>query len=385
MNGETFTYDAEGNLTQRTGAAGTSTYTWDALGQLRTVVTPQGTTTYGYDGLGERVRKTVNGYQETQYLLDAGQVVMELAPGGTITAEYTYYPGTDRPHGMRRGGTQYYYTQDAQGNVTGLVTANGSVAETYEYTPYGELIAATGSVVNPYRYKGREWDAEAGLYFMRARYYDPALGRFVSEDPIGLAGGINPMAFVSGDPVNRSDPYGLKECDPLIEGRWGYRTTIQDGEARCVRDFEGGGSRDPILVTASRPFDFGVRPGFPALAQAYPDRPPFSPRTPGDFFKGGAKEIFEVQKDLSLTRYDWHRPHSWGDARGMQTTPHANPEFRPGYNMGPEDEAALASRARRALLRLMEALRALRTPIFMVIPQGGCYFPSDSRCQPLIG
>ncbi len=65
------------------------------------------------------------------------------------------------------------------------------------------------SVRNPFRYTGREYDAESGLYYYRARYYDPALGRFLSEDPIGLEGGINPYAYVGNDPVNNRDPSGL--------------------------------------------------------------------------------------------------------------------------------------------------------------------------------
>jgi RHS repeat-associated protein len=145
-----------------------------------------GATTYGYDALRWR---------------------WELNAAGGIVAEY--YAGTDRPH-MRRGGVQYYYVQDAQGNVIGLLNASGAVVETYTYTPQGELVGGGGSgVTNPYRFKGREWDAEAGLYYMRARYYDPVTSRFVSEDPIGLAGGLNPYVFVGADPVNHADPTGL--------------------------------------------------------------------------------------------------------------------------------------------------------------------------------
>ncbi len=207
FNGEAFTYDAEGNLTQRTGPSGTTNYTWNALGQLVTVTSPLGTTTYGYDGWGQRVRKSVNG-AITRYLLHNANVVMEVDAYNGILAEYTYYPGADRPHGMRRGGVQYYYVQDAEGNVRGLINAAGVVVASYDYTPQGELVGSTGSITNPYRYKGREWDAEAGLYFMRARYYDPKVARFVSEDPIGVAGGYNLYAFAEGDPVNYTDPTG---------------------------------------------------------------------------------------------------------------------------------------------------------------------------------
>ena len=186
--GETFSYDDEGNLLTRSSAAGTFTYTWNALGQLTAVIKNGNTTTYGYDGWGRRVRKTANGVI-TRYLLQGDAVVMELSASNGILAEYSYYPGVDRPLSMKRGAFLYYFAQDAQGNVTGLMHTNGTVAATYSYSAFGEHIGSTGTVQNPYRFKGREWDEEAGLYFMRARYYLPQTGRFISEDPIGLAGG----------------------------------------------------------------------------------------------------------------------------------------------------------------------------------------------------
>ena len=218
--GESFAYDGEGNLTQRTGPSGTVNYTWNALGQLVTVASSQGTvTTYGYDGWGQRVRKSVNSVI-TRYLLHNANVVMEVDAYNGILAEYTYYPGADRPHGMRRGGVQYYYAQDAEGNVRGVINTAGTVVASYDYSPQGELVGSTGSVVNPYRYKGREWDAEAGLYFMRARYYDPKVARFVSEDPIGVAGGMGLYVFGGGDPVNHSDPSGTEVCWLDLGAQW---------------------------------------------------------------------------------------------------------------------------------------------------------------------
>ena len=199
QGGWTIAYDSLGQMTSRTNGSETLTYKWNALGQLDTVVAPGYTVTYGYDGLGRRVRKTVNGVA-TRYLVEGDRVLAELDHNWGVAATYAYRPGVDRPLAMQRGGATYYYTQDAQGNVTGLLNAAGSVVQQYHYTPYGEAQAGYGTIVNPYQYKGREWDAEARLHYMRARYYDPQLGRFLSEDPLGLAGGINPTAFVGGGP-----------------------------------------------------------------------------------------------------------------------------------------------------------------------------------------
>ncbi len=268
FSGETFTYDAEGNLTQRTGPADTTSYTWNALGQLSTVSSPQGTTTYGYDGWGQRVRKSVNG-ATTRYLLHNANVMLELDAYNGILAEYTYYPGADRPHGMRRGGVQYYYAQDGEGNVRGVINTAGAVVASYDYSPQGELVGSTGSVTNPYRYKGREWDAEAGLYFMRARYYDPKVARFVSEDPIGVAGGMSLYAFGGGDPVNYSDPSGLAPCSEatISAGGW-HSVELEPGDWWCLPVYtlqesriNGFGGR----ATSAFGFGRGVGAGIPYI------------------------------------------------------------------------------------------------------------------------
>jgi len=88
------------------------------------------------------------------------------------------------------------------------------------YTAFGTFaLSGDASVVQPYTFTGREWEGETGLYYYRARYYDPSLGRFLSEDPIGLAGGINLYAYVGGNPVNWVDPTGLWfGADDVITG-----------------------------------------------------------------------------------------------------------------------------------------------------------------------
>jgi RHS repeat-associated protein len=87
----------------------------------------------------------------------------------------------------------------------------------------------------PLRFAARELDATAGLYYVRARWYDASMGRFISEDPIGLAGGINNYAYAANDPVNLSDPSGLGPCD-LEWGGWGTTRNTCFGEKACIPD-----------------------------------------------------------------------------------------------------------------------------------------------------
>jgi RHS repeat-associated protein len=216
--GASMTYDLDGYLTSK----GAYTYTWDSFGQL-TSVSQSGTVvaTFAYDGFGRRITKTSSA-GTVQYVWDGDQLVLEADANGTTTQAYSYYPGIDRPHSVSAGGQTYYTSiEPATGDVNGLIRASdNAVVAQYAYTPWGAFDAPdqaliNGVRVNSLRWKGLVYDTETGLYYMRARYYDPQLRRFIAEDPIGLAGGINLYAFAGGDPVNGSDPSGL---DPVNNG-----------------------------------------------------------------------------------------------------------------------------------------------------------------------
>lgn len=129
-------------------------------------------------------------------------------------AEYSYYPGLDDPHALIVGDTQYFAHTDGLGNVIALTDKFETVQRTYGYDAWGQPVggadyAAFGGKDRP-RFKGALWlGPEVEVYYMRARWYEPKTGRFLSEDPIGLAGGLNPYVYAADDPVNGSDPLGL--------------------------------------------------------------------------------------------------------------------------------------------------------------------------------
>ena len=213
FNGYTLAYDEDGNLASKNGNGTSQTFAWNAFGQLDAVTTNGSTTTFGYDGLGRRVRKTVNGVM-TRYLHDGDNLVVQTDGAGTRQLEFSYYAGVDHPHSVRQSatGNLYYYATSQPGHVTALVNRYDQVVNRYEYAPFGGAISTTEQVSQPFRFAGRELDTETGLYYNRARYYDPALARFISEDPIGLAGGVNQYAYAGNDPINATDPFGLDPC-----------------------------------------------------------------------------------------------------------------------------------------------------------------------------
>ena len=195
------TYDLNGNLT----GDGTHTYTWDARNRMTAVT---GTASFVYDAVSRRLSVT-QGATTTASVYDGYDPVQEQSPIGTVAANVQTGLGTDERFTRSVGGTASYYLTDALGSTVGITNATGTAVQTtYSYDPYGVTTQAGTANTNPYKFTGRQDDG-AGLYYFRARYYNPAWGRFVSEDPIGLAGGINLYAYVGGNPVGVIDPYGL--------------------------------------------------------------------------------------------------------------------------------------------------------------------------------
>ncbi|MBS3900070.1 MAG: RHS repeat-associated core domain-containing protein [Dethiobacter sp.] len=131
--------------------------------------------------------------------MNKGNVAYETDGGGNLLARYVYGPG-GQLLAMVRGGVTYYYHYNGHGDVVSLTDASGTVVATYDYDAFGNHIATTGSVVNPYRYAGYRWDAETGLYYLNARYYAPGIGRFITRD-----------AFhgFEDDPASLKDPYPI--------------------------------------------------------------------------------------------------------------------------------------------------------------------------------
>lgn len=332
FGGYAISYDLDGNVVAKTkvGCASncTDSLVWNSLGQLTRVHRASvGWVDLGYDGAGRRVRKTWNVNDggtllNSAFLYDGADIFAELDAAGNPVIEYSFYPGVDHPHSMRQNGQMYYYHQDVTNNVVGVSKSDGTLDTYFRWLAFGtpDESQSFNSVTNRLGFKGREWDSEAGVYYMRARYYDPRLGRFLSEDPIGLDGGTNTYAFADNDPVNAGDPSGLIRC--WINGEnWG-----------CGDDIPGGNGYSGITLyywgTVSY---YAFQPANFSTAQT-PDPAPLSlgPLAAGVIPTGKLlgppngmrmfpKQIIRYGPDgIVETSYDFHRPHSG------EPYPHAN-------------------------------------------------------------
>jgi RHS repeat-associated protein len=117
---------------------------------------------------------------------------------------------------MLRSSTTSYYELDGLGTVTSLSAGAGALAQTYTFDSFGRTTASSGSLANAFQYAGRELDTESSLYYMRSRYFDPATGRFISEDPVDFQGGINFYAYTRNNPGLCRDPTGLAPSNCFV-------------------------------------------------------------------------------------------------------------------------------------------------------------------------
>jgi RHS repeat-associated protein len=212
-------YDANGNQT----GANSQTYTFDSENRL--VDTNGGAIRFIYDGDGNRVGKIVGGVT-INFLVDTNnhtghaQVVEEIA-GGSVFRQYTY--GHERISERQLISGQWqtsFYGYDGQGSVRYLTDTAGSVTDTYTFDAFGHLIARTGTTPNDYLYTGEQFDANVGFYYLRARFYEPGSGRFISMDTyegsIYDPASLHKYNYCQNNPINLVDPSGHQGIGQMV-------------------------------------------------------------------------------------------------------------------------------------------------------------------------
>ena len=208
VNGSTIRYDAIGNPL----SDGTWTYTWQNGRQLQKMQKLGVTAEFVYNADGLRVQKTVNGVA-TKYTLHGKNVVHMTS--GTDELHF-FYDAQNRPAVVVYNGTAYAYVKSLQGDIVALLNGAGNVVVSYAYDAWGAPIGKSGSMaetlgsVQPFRYRGYVFDEETGLYYLRSRYYNAVLSRFINMDSVLLKGILqsNQQAYCINNPILYSDSNG---------------------------------------------------------------------------------------------------------------------------------------------------------------------------------
>ncbi|WP_025857519.1 RHS repeat-associated core domain-containing protein [Pseudomonas sp. CHM02] len=213
-----YDYDAYGNLIRERRGKGhqlVTEYRYDCQHRLIGIKTPNGqTASYRYDPFGRRISKTVDGIT-TEFFWQGDTLIAEHHENRHHS--YLYEPDTFRPLALLDGfgpkeTKPYHYQLDHLGTPQELTDPDGEIVWSAHYRAYGEISRLDiGKIDNPLRFQGQYFDQESGLHYNRHRYYNPEVGRYLTPDPVKLAGGINAYQYVP-NPTGWVDPLGLSSC-----------------------------------------------------------------------------------------------------------------------------------------------------------------------------
>ena len=221
-NGVVMQYDSIGNMTKK----GNTTFTWTQGRKLESVNNGK-KIRYYYDHAGNRVKKTVDNVT-TEYCMAGDLLVTEKGEGRRI---WYYYDSAANPVSMRVSGKDYFYVRNLQNDVIALIDDTGETVVEYKYNSWGKILSITGSKAgtigktNPFRYRGYYYDEETGMYYLKNRYYDPEIRRFISAD--SYISGFNStmcnvFCYCGNNPVSNSDPEGtfFKKIVHFLKSKW---------------------------------------------------------------------------------------------------------------------------------------------------------------------
>ena len=223
-NGEAISYDGIGNPLSYRGW----TMNWQGGRQLASMTKGSDTLSFAYNESGLRTSKTVNGVSHS-YVWQGSKLAADITDAYAL---YFHYDSAGDVIGFTRtangADTEYFYVKNLQGDILKVITATGTEAATYTYDAWGKLLTSTGDLaeVNPLRYRGYFYDTETGLYYLKSRYYDPEVSRFINPDAFVSSGtsvaSYNMMVYCDNNPINRIDPAGMfwREIGDFFSKTW---------------------------------------------------------------------------------------------------------------------------------------------------------------------
>jgi len=240
---ETYAYDVNGNLLSITSRQSVVRFRWDAADRLISITEGSRESRFSYDGMGRRVRRVeVDGAAtnlDVRYVWSGLELVEERSATGAVVRKRYFPDGFASINGSQTG--LHYYVRDHLGSVTDVLDANGSVLASYDNSPYGVRTLLSGNDISEVGFTGHFHHEPSGLVIAPYRFYDPKRGRWLSRDPIGIAGGINLYAYVNNNPINYVDPLGLQSADTsFVDDELARRAAVRQGVADLGRGIQTG-------------------------------------------------------------------------------------------------------------------------------------------------
>lgn len=215
-----YQYDDSGNQLSATAPGKRQQREFNGFNQLTALQHNDAVTRYEYDAFGRRSAK-ITAAGRTDYLWEGNTLIGEYCQG-----EYRWYvfePNSNKPLAMISGGQLYFYQLDQLGTPLSLTDSDNNIVWQAHYTVFGKATVTVNKIDNPIRFQGQYYDSESGLHYNHFRYYDPQTGRFISQDPIGLLGGINHYQYAPNH-INWIDPLGLS-CKEECSGEKRFNTS----------------------------------------------------------------------------------------------------------------------------------------------------------------
>jgi RHS repeat-associated protein len=344
-----FTYDNNGNMLSETSGGQTTTYTYNSANRLVMVAGPDGIVTYAYDVDGNRVKTVQNG-TSTRYIVDTNvqlsEVLATVDSHRKVTSSFVY--GAAGVISQETAGARSYYLTDAQSSVRLLSDASGRVTDTFTYDAFGNLLAQAGTTTVPFLFTGNMLDSTLGLYYLRARYYNPVLGRFLTADPAGGSPAdpatLNKYNYARQDPANFEDPSGNAPAPsftpPLFlafeSGPWAIGSVILDfavdimSLAYQIAGLKLWFRRAAHVPSGSQPsFILGIDGSFGWNISLGLEGPWFG----SSFSVGGSLELLYIPSSKTWTAFT-----SWGVGIGLSIGPFGSRGtfLTPSFGITPE-------------------------------------------------
>ena len=268
---DTYQFDVDGFLTQKTTASGTTTYSYSSRGELLNVTMPNGTLiSYDHDPMGRRIAKKINGVITEKFLWANAISLLAVYDGNDNLISRFNYADSRMPVSMTYGGATYYLAYDQVGSLRAVTDSSGNIVKRIDYDSFGNVLSDSNPIFTvPFGFAGGLQDKDTGLIRFGLRDYDPAISRWTAKDPIDFAGGdVNLYRYTTNEPVRFIDPWG--KASATYDSITDSLVVVDDSGVIVIGSYPAGNNTtnpagDPNTVGSNGPAPHGTFPVQPPV------------------------------------------------------------------------------------------------------------------------